>query len=154
MLSEKASKSILNTIGIGKKQLEIFVKEQLIEGTLSYYDTIKKYPCTVSTREQFGYPRKFWRFLISHEDRIYPVLLTEYRKLQKCAAKSDFQNCLDELVSPHFEQSASHTLLLWIYTSQDCQLPKKIVTLTRNIERTDFAFNTYQRASKHKKVQV
>ena len=59
LLSEKASKSILDTIGIGKKQLEIFIKEQLIEGTLSYYDTIKKYSCTVSTREQFGYPRKF-----------------------------------------------------------------------------------------------
>ena len=42
LLSEKACKSILDATEIGEKQLEIFVKEHLIQGSLSIYDKIKK----------------------------------------------------------------------------------------------------------------
>ena len=42
LLREKACKSILDAKEIGKKQLKIFVKERLIEGNSSIYDTIKK----------------------------------------------------------------------------------------------------------------
>ena len=43
----------------------------------------------------------------SHENHMYPVSLPEHGKLQKCTAKLDFLDCLDELVSSHFEQPAS-----------------------------------------------
>ena len=35
---------------------------------------------------------------------MYPVSLYEYGKLRQCTAKSDFLDCLDELVCPQFEQ--------------------------------------------------
>ena len=36
---------------------------------------------------------------------MYPVVpLSEYGIFQKCTAKSDFLNCLDELLRLHFEQ--------------------------------------------------
>ena len=34
------------------------------------------------------------------------------------------------------------------------ELPKKIVSLTKNIERSDFDFNTYETATKHKHINV
>ena len=35
-----------------------------------------------------------------HENHAYPVPLSEYGKLRKCSAKSDFLQCLDDIVKP------------------------------------------------------
>ena len=39
----------------------------------------------------------------SHENHAYPVSISEYGKLRKCAAKSDFLRCLEDLVAPCHE---------------------------------------------------
>ena len=103
----------------------------------------------------------------SHESHIYSV------SLRNCTAKSDFLDCLEELISPLFEHPVIQVkllmaLLLWICTSRDLwrplyrtdgeycfeELPNKIVSLTQNIERIDLVFGSYQTASKQKQVKV
>ena len=39
----------------------------------------------------------------AHENQSFPVSISEYGKLRKCAAKSDFLKCLDEVVDPSDE---------------------------------------------------
>ena len=56
LLSEKACKSILDATEIGEKQLEIFVKEHLIQGSLSIYDKIKKKILHCIDKRSVGYP--------------------------------------------------------------------------------------------------
>ena len=58
---------------------------------------------------------------LSSDSRLYTNLgkeiliffsLSEYEKLRKCTAKSDFLDCLDELGSSHFEQPAIQVKLV------------------------------------------
>ena len=39
----------------------------------------------------------------SHENHSYPVSLSEYGKLRKCNAKSDFLKCLNQVIEPQFD---------------------------------------------------
>ena len=90
---------------------------------------------------------------------MYPVVpLTEYGIFQKCTAKSVFLNCLDELLSLYFEQPIiqvkvvndtafvnMHQSILSRIFGKYCreEFRKKIVSLTYNIVRIDFVFDTY-----------
>ena len=56
-LCEKACKLIQDAKENWKKQLEVFVKERLIEGNLSIYNTIKEKDLALyRQKNSFGYP--------------------------------------------------------------------------------------------------
>ena len=105
----------------------------------------------------FGWSIKFW--VKVHENHAYPVSLSEYGKLRKCSAKSDFLLCLKDLAEPCLTPPAGEVKIIdaagYIninkpYNSttfgQYCsaEIPLKIQQHLAGLKRLDFVFDTYR----------
>ena len=94
-----------------------------------------------------------------HENHSYPVSISEYRKLRKGTAKSDFVKCLEELLEPVYESPAVEmkvidgAAFINIHQPRSSQtigeycfdeIKEKVCRLTNQIQRLDFVFDVYK----------
>ena len=185
LLNEDASSSVREAKQQGKNQYQKFVDERLTKGDISFYDNIKKNNLALFRRKNsivtskakkkmmsLNSDRRLYASLyiacqqregdldsfFSHENHSYPIAISEYGKLRKCSAKSDFLKCLDNLVEVYYESPnvdvkivdgaafvnmnpprSSNTFGEYC----DNELRQKIIAMSRNLCRLDLVFDTY-----------
>ena len=189
VLGDNVAKSTRDAETIGRKQSSQFVTDRLIERTKSLYDVIhqNKLPLFrqqnavkiskaakdvkllkddrrlfsnlyVACQSRTGDLDNFF----AHENHTFPVSLSEYGKLRKCA-KSDFIQCLSQEAEPAYEIPVVDALVIdgaaLVHmnvpdvTSKtfvdycDTQITNKIKQLAQNVSRLDVVFDVYKKTT-------
>eukprot|EP00794_Sanderia_malayensis_P004251 gene4251-4816_t len=186
VLCDAASDSVRSGEEIGKTQYESFVSERLIKGTSSLYDNIKKNSLllfrykndivTSKSRQKIASlsaDRQLYANLyvacqaregdldnfFAHENHSYPVSLSEYGRLRKCTAKSDFLKCLEDLEDARLEPVDVEAKIVDAAAFVNINAPKlsqtygeycsvelvdKVRKLSKDVKRLDFVFDIYK----------
>ena len=185
ILDKKATTSVKCAKEIGQQQYNSFVCERLHEKTSSMYDNIKKNNfqlfrqknsiVTSKSKQKIvniNSDRRLYASLyvacqsrqgdlgnfFSHENHAYPVSISEYGKLRKCSAKSDFLKCLEDLAEPCYEHPSVDMMVIdgaaFVNINQpkssktfgeycDVEIKKKVEILANKVQRLDLVFDTY-----------
>lgn len=95
----------------------------------------------------------------AHENHCYPVSLSEYGRLRKCTAKSDFLKCLEELHISSLEPPEVEAKIIDGAAFVNIHTPKssrtfgdycsvevmeRVGRLSQDVARLDFVFDTYK----------
>ena len=185
ILDEQAASSVRNGQDIGQKQYDAFVSERLEQGNSSIYNNIKKnnFPLfrkknsivTSKSKQRITSLTSDCRLYASlyvacqsrqgnlenfftHENHEYPISISEYGKLRKCTAKSDFLKCLDELSESSYERPIVEAKIIdgaaFINMNApkssetygeycNIELQQKFKSLAYGLRRLDIVFDTY-----------
>ena len=190
VLPAEATNQVKKAEKTGKDQFQTFIKDRLHSEKKSLYDVIPKNKLLIFKQSNLSMSTKskeriqsltadrrlFSRLFIacqsrkgdlqnffSHENHGYPISISEYGRLRKCSAKSDFVTCLKQDVgepdteAPQVDMKVIDGPALVnmnapakTSTTFNCysnQLKKKIVEAGINTKRVDVVFDVYKQRS-------
>ena len=189
VLDDAASVSVAKAKSVGEAQYAAFVTERLEKGDVSFYDTLKrnnlplfrkKHFIKVSMSKQKLVSLKSERRLyanlyvacqsregdldnfFSHENHSFPVSISEYGKLRKCASKSHVLHCIESVAEAKYNApvvsmkvvdgaafvNMNPPKLSSTYGDYcEMELFRKIKHASQHVERLDLVFDIYKENS-------
>jgi len=188
VLDKSASDSVLNAKLIGKDQFKCFTKERLCSESSSLYNIIQKNKLHLFRNRNSVVTSRSKNKIISlksdcklysnlfiacqsregdldsffaHENHAYPVSISEYGRLRKCNAKSDFLKCLDGFGTPSDEPPVVDMKVLdgaafvnmnpprdaTTFGGYCGELKDKLKAIGKGLTRLDVVFDIYKEGS-------
>ena len=183
---ENATSSGKRTRETGLNQFDSFINDWLWNGTISIYENITKNNLSLFYSKNNVVTSKSKRRIanleadrelyvnlfvacqvrdvnldkpFAHQNNSYPVSLSEYEKLRKCSVKSDFLQCLNDIVKPILSSPNVEVKIIDAAAFVNISKPKisktfeqywsgkiswKVQQRLGDLKRSDFVFDTYK----------
>lgn len=190
IFSEEATMSVRNAAEIGIRESLQFKEERLVTNKVSLYDHIKQNNLPLFHPEKIGSNSKLKKSIqllkedrqlfsnlyiscqtregdldnfFAHENHAYPVSLSDDGKLKQAKNKSEFLDCLDDIVKPHYNPPVVDAIAIdgpaLVHMNApvksvksygdycDHQIVNKLLTLSGVVCRLDIVFDVYRSLS-------